>query len=287
MKRRWEFLAVVALALTLTVGLSYAQNMGGTVVTKQVAGLQMKPSVEFGAALHHDYEVRGYRGPVGHQKLIWVEKFRNRTTTLGLNNYINNALVPVSAGPTAWYIALVGPTQTNASMPSTAVLTSSTVGAFTAADVGQPIVVQGAGTAGADLYTTVLSLGSSIQVTLNASAATNVSAAGYLIGARTADTAASHPPWVELAYGTYYTTGSSASVRATWTPNGAASGGSVSNSSSPGVFTMVTSGTVYGCALYSASTGTGCTLLGMGPFSASRAFLGTDTITVTVTATLQ
>lgn len=57
-------------------------------------------------------------------------------------------------------------------------LASSTLGktAFTSGDVGKAIQVTGAGTSGADLYTTIASYSSATSVTLTASAATTVSA---------------------------------------------------------------------------------------------------------------
>lgn len=73
----------------------------------------------------------------------------------------------------------------NAAMTSgSAVLTDTTDSPFTAAMVGKAITVQGAGTGGAPLTTTVLSYQSATQVTLNANAATTVTGQYAAIGPR-------------------------------------------------------------------------------------------------------
>lgn len=64
----------------------------------------------------------------------------------------------------------------------TAILTSASGAAFTSADVGKLVFVQGAGAAGAPLNTTVLSYQSATQVTLSASASTTVSGAICSVG---------------------------------------------------------------------------------------------------------
>lgn len=68
-----------------------------------------------------------------------------------------------------------------------AVFTSATA-IFAAGDVGKAIIVQGAGVAGAQLTTTILSRQSATQVTLNSTASTTVTTSNYNYG--TDDTAA-------------------------------------------------------------------------------------------------
>lgn len=75
-----------------------------------------------------------------------------------------------------------GHTFTDASINSgSTTLTSNQVG-FIAADVGLPIMVLGAGVAGAPLYTTVAALISGTQIQLGAAASTTVTNAGAMMG---------------------------------------------------------------------------------------------------------
>ena len=209
-------------------------------------------------------------------KFKWVEEFDNRVSTVGLNKYLDATLKTGLAAP-AWYVGLVGPTQSDGAMTAASGILTSAAGAFSSADVGQPITVKGAGTAGADLNTTVASYQSATQVTLTATAGTTVTGAGYLIGCRLADTMASHAPWTES---TPYS-----GNRPAFTP-GTIAAGSVDNSGSKAVFTINAGATVYGAFLNDAASGTAGILLGMGPFSASRAVLSGDTLNVTITCSL-
>lgn len=70
---------------------------------------------------------------------------------------------------------------TGAVTVNTAILTDANAH-FTATQVGQLITVVGAGTAGIDLSTTILSVQSATQVTLNANATTGVTGATYAFG---------------------------------------------------------------------------------------------------------
>jgi hypothetical protein len=92
-----------------------------------------------------------------------------------------------------------------------------------------------------------------------------------------ADTMASHASWSEIV--PY-----SEANRPTWTKNGAAASGTMSNSSSKAAFTINGSATVYGAFLTSNNTksGTSGTLYGAGDFSAARAVESGDTLNVTV-----
>ena len=209
-------------------------------------------------------------------KFKWAEEFDNRVATTGLNKYLDATLKTGLAAP-AWYVGLVGATQTDGVMNSASGILTSALGAFTSVDVGQPITVKGAGTAGADLNTTVASYQSVTQVTLTAVAGTSVTGAGYLIGCRLADTMASHAPWAEV---TPY-----AGNRPAFTP-GTIAAGSVDNSGAKAVFTINAGATVYGAFMNDAASGTAGILLGMGPFAASRAVLSGDTLNVTITCSL-
>ena len=90
-----------------------------------------------------------------------------------------------------------------------------------------------------------------------------------------ADTMASHSSWAEL-------TGYSGN-RKEWT-EGAASGGSMTNSSSVD-FTINATATIAGAFLNTAATGTAGVLYGVVDFSSSRAVISGDTLQVTVTVT--
>lgn len=91
------------------------------------------------------------------------------------------------------------------------------------------------------------------------------------------DTMGSHAGWSEV-------TAYSEANRQTWTKNGAASGGAMSNSSSKAVFSMNGAYTVAGGFLTSNNTkgGTTGTLYGAGDFSAARSGGSGDTLTVQV-----
>ena len=89
------------------------------------------------------------------------------------------------------------------------------------------------------------------------------------------DTMASHSSWAEI-------TGYSGN-RKEWT-EGAASGGSMTNSSSVD-FSINATATIAGAFLNTAATGTAGVLYGVVDFSSSRAVISGDTLQVTVTVT--
>jgi hypothetical protein len=95
------------------------------------------------------------------------------------------------------------------------------------------------------------------------------------------DTMASHGGWSEV-------TAYSEANRQTWTKNGVASGGSITNSASPARFTSNANGTVvYGAFLTSNNTkgGTTGTLMAAGDFSLSKTIDNAETLDVTATFT--
>ena len=91
------------------------------------------------------------------------------------------------------------------------------------------------------------------------------------------DTMASHATWAEI-------TPYSNATRPTWTKNGAAAAGAMSNSASKAAFTINASATVVGAFMTTDSTkgGTTGSLYGAGDFAASRAVISGDTLNVQV-----
>jgi hypothetical protein len=89
-----------------------------------------------------------------------------------------------------------------------------------------------------------------------------------------ADTLASHGGWTEF---TNYT-----GNRQTWTKNGVASGGAMSNSSAKAAFPILGTATLNGAFLCSVNTGTAGKLYGEASFSATRAVENGDTLNVQV-----
>lgn len=91
-----------------------------------------------------------------------------------------------------------------------------------------------------------------------------------------AGTSSSTQPTWPTTQGTTVTDGT-----VTWTEDATANA-SVDNSGSPAVFTMNAAATVYGAFLCDAASGTTGTLWGAALFSASRAVLSGDTLSVTI-----
>lgn len=271
MKRFITFLAIfLFLAPPVLAGTDLSSNSGMGLT----GGLNTAGAPYLGARLLHHYHLECVR----NGKVVWVEDCSNRVTTVGLNLYLTNTLNGGTG--VAQYVGLVGATATDGTISSSSANFSSASGAFTSADVGQPITVKGAGASGADLNTTISTYTSATAVVLANTAGTSVTTAGYLVGCRLADTMASHAPWTEVV--PY-----SNANRITWTP-GAVSGGSVSNSGSVAVFNINASATIYGAFMCDGSGKSGTTgnLLGMAPFSASRSVLTGDTLNVTITCSI-
>jgi len=95
-----------------------------------------------------------------------------------------------------------------------------------------------------------------------------------------ADTMGSHSTWSEDQ-------NYSESARPTWTPNGAASGQSVSNSAAKATFSINATTTIYGAFLTSSSTkgGTSGKLYAAGNFASSKSLSAGDQLLVTATFT--
>lgn len=136
-----------------------------------------------------------------------------------------------------------------------------------------------------EYYNLVTTLGKNalLDNTFNAAAASVTWYVGLVTGPggsntySAADTMASHAGWTE-------NTSYSESVRQTWTKNGAASAGAMSNSSSKAVFSINGTATIAGAFLTSNSTknGTTGTLFGVGNFTADRSVVNGDTLNVQV-----
>lgn len=144
----------------------------------------------------------GYEPPVAYAAGISIDRVTQTVHYNGLTYGPIPASVPFVTGavfdPAKWRIAVTGETFAvtlremggipdarevrNAAMTSgSAVFTSAGAG-FTAADVGKPIVVGGAGAAGAKLRTTIAGYTSATQITLTDAAATTVSGTGAAWG---------------------------------------------------------------------------------------------------------
>lgn len=211
----------------------------------------------------------------------WRALARNRVVTAGLNQILSATFTSGLASP-AWYVGLVGASISDAAITASAATLTSASALWTSADAGRAIVVRGAGAAGADLVTTILTYNSAGNVTLAANAGTTVTGAEAAWDARAADTMASHSPWTDQhAY--------SNANRPAWT-GGSVSGGSVDNSGSPASFSINANTTdIFGAFLANNNTVNGSTgtLYGMAIFGApgSRRANSGDTVNVTVTLT--
>lgn len=277
MNRFWKALLTVSLLAIFLITPALAQTeqteMKDLLRLDPTASLRAQAGVKEAVKITHRYHVECVRDG----KIAWVEDVFNRTTTVGLNLYLTNNLKGGTGAP--WYVGIVGPDYGSATgvITGTTTLTDSGNSPFVAGDTGQPITIKGAGAAGADLNTT-MTYSSSTVVTLG-NAGTN-GTYQYLFGARLADTMASHSPWTEV-------TPYSNANRPTWT-GGTVASGSVDNSASPAAFIINASATVYGMFMADNNGKGGSTgnLLGMAPFSASRAVLSGDTLNVTITCSI-
>jgi hypothetical protein len=211
----------------------------------------------------------------------WLLPVFTRVTTVGLNAILNSTLCN-SITSASWYAGLMKQVASDGAITSGTAAFTSASGTFVAGDIGRNIIVQGAGAAGVDLYTTILAVGSATSITLAANAGTTVSAARYAFECRLADTMASHTSFVE-------STSYSNVSRVTWTP-GAPAGGSVDNSASVAAFSVNATDWIFGAFLVSNNTkgGTTGTLYGAGVNSSgiARQVVNGDTLNVTITCTV-
>src|SRR6185436_5209049 len=154
------------------------------------------------------------RGPDG--RLKWIADMHNRVVTAGLNQLLDATFKTGLTTP-AWYVGLIGAKVTDAAITSGAAVLTSASNPFVSGDATSAIIVKGAGAAGADLLTTILTYTSAGQVTLAANAGTTVSAANAAWEPKAADTMGSHADFSEV-------TPYSNANRPTWTPGTIASG---------------------------------------------------------------
>lgn len=222
-----------------------------------------------------------------HVKVLkWQEKVeRNLVVNTGLDALLNNTFNAV-AGAVTWYVGLIGAGTGTVAETAAANSVTGTSTVFPAGLVTAPIadiIIVGAGTAGADLVTTVATRTSNTAITTTANAVTTVSGVGYATEPIAADTMASHASWLDHA--PY-----SNATRPAWTKNGAASGGTgMSNSSSKAVFTINATGRVFGLFLTDNNTVSGATgvLYGGGLFTGgSRAVQSGDTLNAQIDLTV-
>src|SRR6266540_1213351 len=161
-------------------------------------------------------------------RVKWQEVFQNNVMTVGLNALLNNSFQTIP-GSVTWYVGLIGAGTGTVAITSGAAAVTGTSTAFANGDNGNDLIIVGAGAAGADLITTVSGNPSSATaLTAGNNAGTTVSGASYALEPRLADTMASKSFNETVPY--------SDATRRTWTPNGAASAGAISNSSSKAVF---------------------------------------------------
>lgn len=212
--------------------------------------------------------------------LKWTEEIWNTNPYAGRNKYLDATLKTGLTTP-AWYVFLAGATETTAAITTGTAALTITPSDFVAADAGSAIIVAGAGAAGADLVTTILTYTSATAVTLAANAGTTVTGARCAWGPRLADTFASHAPWTEVQ--PY-----SNATRPTWTA-GTISNGSVDNSGSVAVFNINATNYIFGAGLCDNATKaqTTGTLLGMGiNATTSQPVVTGNTLNVTVTCSI-
>lgn len=226
------------------------------------------------------YQMWHYRRDqeTGLNKLLGYSTFSNVVVTVGLDALLNRTFNAVGADVN-WYVGLIGAgtgtvAETAGAGPVTVTGTSTV---WTAADVGSDIIIVGAGAAGIDYFSTIASRASNTSITVTDTTSVTVAGALYAVEPRAAD--------IMGTISFNETTPYSNANRPTWTPNGASSGGAMSNSSAKASFSINATGRVFGAFMVNNNTkgGTTGTLYGGGLFTTgSRAVLSTDTVNVQV-----
>lgn len=214
--------------------------------------------------------------PLG--RLRWRAEFHNVVVTEGLNMLLDRSFGALPADVNA-YVGLIGANAGTVAITSGAAAVTGTGTSFANADNGSELIIVGAGPSGADLITTVSgNPASGTSLTAAANAGTTVSGAAYAIEPRPADVMNSKSFTETAPY--------SNAARPTWTKNGAAAGGAMSNSSSKASFTINATGRIFGAFLCTNNTKSGTTgiLYGGGLFTTggSRGVLSGDTVNVQV-----
>lgn len=211
-------------------------------------------------------------------RLKWRAGFSNLVVTEGLNMLLDRSFGALPADVNA-YVGLIGAHTGTVSITSGAAAVTGSGTSFTNADNGSDLIIVGAGASGADLITTVSGNPSSgTALTAAANAGATVSGAAYALEPRPADVMNSKSFNESAPY--------SNSNRPTWTKNGAAAGGAMSNSSAKASFTINATGRIFGAFMSTNNTKSGTTgiLYGGGLFTTggSRAVQSGDTVNVQV-----
>ncbi len=217
---------------------------------------------------------------MGHLK--WRSEFCNLVVNTGLNMLLDNSFGAVP-GSVAAYVGLIGAGAGTVAITSGAAAVTGSSTTFDAGLATAPkadIIIVGAGASGADLIETVNTRSSNTALATLGNAGTTVSGAAYATEPIAGDTLASHiNSWAEV-------TPYSNANRPTWTKNGAASGGAMSNSSAKASFTINATSRIFGAFMATDNTkgGTSGILYGGGLFitGGSRAVQSGDTVNVQV-----
>ena len=173
---------------------------------------------------------------------LWDHEFDNLVVDEGRNSLLGNTFDAVP-GSVAWHVGLIGANTGTVAITSAAAAITGTSTSFQATDVGSDVIIVGAGAAGLDLITTILSRSTTTAAVANANAGTTQTVAAYAIEPRPLDVMATKSFNELTAY--------SEANRQTWTKNGAPSAGAMSNSASKARFTINannTSGSAYAFA---------------------------------------
>lgn len=162
---------------------------------------EAEQAVRHGGRVKGRHIVRAY-DPI-RKKLIWEAEAPNTTTNAGANYLVGAGFLGSPAPISSWFVGLIKDNRTvndGAITSGAAILTSATV-TFVSGDAGRQITVYGAGAAGANLVTTILTFTNSTTVTLADNAGTTVTGAITSLGPKFAvgDTMGSHAGWAEIA----------------------------------------------------------------------------------------
>jgi len=198
---------------------------------------------------------------------LWDHEFDNLVVDEGRNSLLGNTFDAVP-GSVAWHVGLIGANTGTVAITSAAAAITGTSTSFQATDVGSDVIIVGAGAAGLDLITTILSRSTTTAAVANANAGTTQTVAAYAIEPRPLDVMATKSFNELTAY--------SEANRQTWTKNGVPSSGAMSNSSSKARFTVNAANTrIFGGFLSSNNTKGGTTglLFGGGLFSVGSKLL--------------
>lgn len=240
------------------------------------AGLAALSAAQIGGPAMETRYIVECRG--GDGKLKWVESFCNRVVNSGLDDLLDKYFKG-SAYTASHFVGLIGAGTGTVAINSGTAGVTGTGTSFTAADATNDILIVGAGGAGVDLATTVLSQSSGTTITLSANASATVSGAAYALEPRAADVMNSKSFNESTAY--------SNATRPALTL-GAVAGQSVNNSANRAQFDINANGTrIFGAFVATNNTkgGTSGVLYGGGLFSASRLLNNGDLLFVTVTLT--